>query len=72
MAETERKENEGPEWPLTTWEGARREELRRWSQMPLERIIAALEEMEDISLALHPFREPDDRAVSDGAVSNKS
>jgi len=33
------------DWRLTTWEGARREELRRWSQLPLERIVAALEEM---------------------------
>ena len=39
------------DWSLTSWEGARREQLRRWSQLPLERIIAALEEMQQISEA---------------------
>jgi hypothetical protein len=39
------------DWRLTTWEGARREELRRWSQLPLERIVAALEEMADLQLS---------------------
>lgn len=37
------------DWSLTTWEGSRREQLRRWSELPLERIIAAIEEMDDIS-----------------------
>ena len=36
------------DWRLTTWEGARREQLRRWSQLPLERIVAALEEMAEL------------------------
>lgn len=40
------------DWCLTTWEGARREELRRWSQLPLERVVAALEEMAELQLAL--------------------
>ena len=39
------------DWRLTTWEGARREELRRWSQLPLERIVAALEEMAELQLS---------------------
>lgn len=34
------------DWSLTTWEGARREQLRRWSQMPLAEMILALEEMQ--------------------------
>jgi len=34
------------DWNLTTWEGARREQLRRWSQMPLTEMILALEEMQ--------------------------
>jgi len=34
------------DWNLTTWEGARREQLRRWSQMPLAEMILALEEMQ--------------------------
>jgi len=48
--------NEKPEdtvnWDLTTWEGSRRETLRRWARLPLERIIAALEEMQELSEAL--------------------
>jgi hypothetical protein len=34
------------DWSLTTWEGARREQLRRWSRMPLAEMILALEEMQ--------------------------
>lgn len=34
------------DWSLTTWEGARREQTRRWSQMSLAQIISALEEMQ--------------------------
>jgi hypothetical protein len=37
------------DWSLTTWEGARREQLRRWAELPLERIILALEEMEELA-----------------------
>ncbi len=33
------------DWTLTTWEGARREQLRRWAATPLESVIEALEEM---------------------------
>ena len=48
MVETEQPET-SIDWALTTWEGSRREALRRWSRMPLERVIAALEEMAEIS-----------------------
>lgn len=37
------------DWRLTTWEGARREQLRRWAELPLERVIAALEEMQELA-----------------------
>jgi len=37
---------------LTSWEGARREQLRRWAELPLERIIMALEEMADLAAQL--------------------
>ena len=40
------------DWSLTTWEGARREQLRRWSELPLENIILALEEMQELAEAL--------------------
>lgn len=54
------------DWRLTTWEGARREALRRWSGLPLEQIVAALEEMEQLSEALrHSSRQGDGRAVAE-------
>lgn len=37
------------DWSLTTWEGSRREQLRRWAELPLERMLMALEEMHDLS-----------------------
>ncbi len=46
------KQDDEIDWSLTTWEGSRREQLRRWAQLPLERIIAAQEEMQEISNAL--------------------
>ncbi len=36
------------DWEKTTWEGARREQLRRWASLPLDRIIASLEEMAEL------------------------
>ncbi len=42
------------DWSLTTWEGARREQMRRWAALPLENIVAALEEMQEIVDWLHP------------------
>jgi len=42
------------DWSLTTWEGARREQMRRWAELPLERIILALEEMEELARRLAP------------------
>lgn len=44
------------DWRLTTFEGARREQLRRWAQLPLEDILRALEEMEDLSRQLGTAR----------------
>lgn len=40
------------DWSLTTWEGARREQMRRWAALPLERAIMALEEMETLAREL--------------------
>lgn len=37
------------DWDACTWEGARRQALREWSKLPLERVIAALEEMQALS-----------------------
>jgi len=48
---------DGPEdnadWHLTSWDGANLERLRKWASLPLERIIAALEEMQRLDGALH-------------------
>jgi hypothetical protein len=51
---------ESVDWSLTTWEGARREQLRRWSELPLERIILALEEMQRVSEMLNKPAEQQD------------
>ena len=37
------------DWNLTTWEGSRREQLRRWSLLSLEELIRAQEDMREIS-----------------------
>jgi len=42
------------DWSLTTWEGARREQSRRWAKMTLAEMILALEEMQVLAERLHP------------------
>lgn len=44
----------GPEidWSVATYEGARREQLRRWRELSLREIVAALEEMQAIAIKL--------------------
>ncbi|MGI9115578.1 MAG: hypothetical protein ACR2FX_11215 [Chthoniobacterales bacterium] len=37
--------NDDIDWSLTTWEGSRREQLRRWSELTMDEILAAQEEM---------------------------
>jgi len=56
------KSDDDVDWSLATWEGAQRESLRRWAKLPLENIIAALEEMQALNDALHP---PDAVAVKE-------
>lgn len=50
------------DWTLTTWEGSRREQLRRWAALPLDRTIAALEEMAELADALGRARPPTKRS----------
>ena len=38
------------DWRLTAFEGARREQLRRWAELALEDIILALEDMEELTV----------------------
>ena len=47
---------DGVDWSLTTWEGSRLEQMRRWAALPLERIILAIEEMEEVSNRLRQGR----------------
>lgn len=44
-----KEDGTGIDWSLTTFEGARREQLRRWAELPLAEILEALEEMEALS-----------------------
>ena len=37
------------DWNLTTWEGSRREQLRRWAALSLEEILLAQEEMQELA-----------------------
>jgi len=37
------------DWSLTTWEGARREQLRRWKELSFDEILRAQEEMAEIA-----------------------
>ncbi len=46
------KKPQSIDWTLATWDGAKREALRRWAALPLERIVAALEEMQELGDAL--------------------
>jgi hypothetical protein len=47
------------DWSLTTWEGARREQMRRWARMPLAEMILALEEMQVLANRLSHPSKPD-------------
>ena len=46
------KSEDPADWSLATWDGAKRETLRRWAKLPLERVIAALEEMQELNETL--------------------
>ena len=39
-------------WQLTTWEGSRREQLRRWRALTLREKLEAIEDMEELSRKL--------------------
>lgn len=46
------------DWSLTTWEGATREQLRRWAALSLEEIVRAQEEMHDLAERLIQAQPP--------------
>ena len=47
MNESENKDE--IDWSLTTWEGSRREQIRRWSKLSLREILLAQEEMQELA-----------------------
>jgi len=47
------------DWRRATWEGSRREQLRRWAALPLERIIAAIEEIGEVGREVGAEKSPD-------------
>jgi hypothetical protein len=44
-----RSDDNPVDWSLTTWEGAEREQLRRWALLSLEEIVRAQEEMQSLA-----------------------
>jgi hypothetical protein len=62
------------DWRLTSFEGSRREQLRRWAQLPLEKILLAIEEMQDLAhqLGTAPAGEPGEAAgVKEGQAGTR-
>jgi CRISPR-associated protein Csx17 len=60
------------DWRLITFEGARREQLRRWAQLSLEDILRALEEMEDLSRQLGPAPADESGEPAPGLIVKES
>ena len=57
------------DWRLGTWEGSRREQLRHWAALPLERAVEGLEGMEEL---FERFREMRKRGEFHTAGSGSS
>lgn len=45
------------DWSLTSWEGSRRAQLRRWCTLSLRQKLLALQEMNEISEHFERMRE---------------
>ena len=56
-----RSDEDAIDWSLATWEGAEREQLRRWAGLSLEEIVLAQEEMQQLAERLAGTRAGDDR-----------
>ncbi|BCO32896.1 hypothetical protein TspCOW1_29990 [Thiohalobacter sp. COW1] len=50
-------DDESIDWSKTTWEGSRREQLRRWRALSLHERLLAVEEMAELSQRLAALRE---------------
>jgi hypothetical protein len=57
---------------MTTFEGARREQLRRWSELSLRQVILALEEMEELGKRLGSGSTPRSRQRPDPRSSSST
>lgn len=57
-----RQDDDGIDWRLTTFDGVRREQLRRWAALSLEQMLMAQEEMAELVLELHGSLTPYDFA----------
>jgi CRISPR-associated protein Csx17 len=44
------------DWTLTTWEGSRREQLRRWRTLSLRDRFRAIEDMAEVSQRFQEMR----------------
>lgn len=60
------------DWRLTSFEGARREQLRRWAQLPVEDILRAIEEMQEIAQQMGVASPDQPRESLWGASVNES
>jgi len=49
-------EGESIDWSLTTWEGSRRAQLRRWCSLTIRERFQALQEMIDLAERLAQMR----------------
>jgi len=70
MARPEDERPPVPGWEAATWEGARREQMRRWAALPLGRIVAAQEEMQEMAMAMGT-ESGSGQAVPDGAPGHR-
>lgn len=41
--------DDGIDWSVTTWEGSRREQIRRWRQLTVRERLEALDEMTELA-----------------------
>lgn len=51
------RDDDSIDWSKTTWEGSRREQLRRWRALSLRERLLAVEEMAELSERLAAMRE---------------
>ena len=51
------RDDDSIDWSKTTWEGSRRELLRRWRALSLRERLLAVEEMAELSERLAAMRE---------------